>query len=52
MTEPEQKALFSPASNVSHPEAFAMLEAAGVDCIRWSGKLNRKYMQWIYSTIK
>ncbi len=48
----EQKALFAPCSNLSYFEAFEMLDNAGVDCIEWNEKLNREYMQWIYTTIK
>lgn len=49
MDEAVQKALFSPASNLTHHEAFAALEYAGITSIEWSEDLNTEFMKWQFN---
>jgi len=52
MDEIEQRALFAIDSDISEDEAFEILDANGVDEIKWSKRLNNDYMHWIYLNIK
>ncbi len=54
MDEIEQRALFTldPENRISESEAFEILDAAGIDEIKWDAGLNNEYMQWIYLNIK
>lgn len=50
--EIEQRALFAIDSDVSEDEAFEMLDAAGIDEIKWSPRLNNDYANWMYLNVK
>jgi len=50
--EIEQRALFSLDSNLSQDEAFEILDAEGVDEIKWSKSLNADYATWMYLNLK
>lgn len=49
MDEIDQRHLFD---EFSHYEAFEMLDAEGVQEIKWSEALNAEYSTWIYLNIK
>jgi len=46
MSELDQRALFSPASILSHAEVFRLLKSAGIADITWNAELNAKYQEW------
>lgn len=48
----EQMALFSHDSILSKNEAFEILDAEGVDEIKWDDVLNMQYAQWMYFNLK
>lgn len=52
MDEIEQRALFDYGNGISEDEAFEILDAAGVDEIKWSNSLNNEYALWMYLNLK